>query len=74
MKTNKLEKLFELLCDDFSRMLSDKEMTAPDRKLLIEFFKDNDISCVGSNNQNIQNIIEKLPFNEELEHSLSVNH
>lgn len=70
---NKLEKLFELLCDDFSKLLENGDMTAADRKLLIEFLKDNEVTCVGSNNKNVKNIIENLPFSEDVENKIAIN-
>lgn len=48
-------------------------MSAADRKLLIEFLKDNEISCVGANNPNIQSITDMLPFSEEVEGKRSIN-
>ena len=72
---NKLIQLFEGLCDDFQKLLDGKTpMTAADRKLLIEFLKDNQINCVGANNKKITNIVENLPFSEEVEQNRMINH
>lgn len=64
MSTN-LEELHTLLCEDFKSLLNrDEPMTAADRKLLLEFLRDNNITVVGMNNKNITNLVERLPFAE----------
>lgn len=74
MNISKLENLFELLCEDFQKLLEkDEPMSAADRKLLIEFLKDNQITCVGQNNKNIKSIVENLPFSEEVEQHRAIN-
>lgn len=66
MDGNKLTELFDLLCDDFKKLLEKEDgMTAADRKLLIEFLKDNNVTCVGMNNKNITSIVDKMPFPED---------
>ena len=68
-----LENLFEMLCDDFQRLLTDEKMTASDRKLLVEFLKDNGVSCVGMNNKKVKNIADNLPFSEDVENNIAIN-
>ena len=73
MDFSKLEKLFDSLCDDFQKLLdAETPMTAADRKLLIEFLKDNEVTCIGHNNQSVVSIIDKLPFSEE-DSKLAIN-
>lgn len=62
---SKLENLHDLLCDDFERLLKDKNLSTSDRKLLMEFLKENGVSSVGSNNPKIKSIIDNLPFSED---------
>lgn len=57
--------LFELLCEDFKKLLRGGEITSADRKTLLEFLKDNEISCVGSNNKHVSSILDDLPFSED---------
>lgn len=71
---SKLTELFELLCEDFKRILKAEDMNTADRKVLMEFLKDNDISCVGSKNSSIQSIVTNLPFSEDVEEGRSINH
>lgn len=60
-----IEPLFGLLCEDFKKLLDGKEpMSSTDRKLLMEFLKDNEIKCVGSNNPHVKSIVDRLPFDE----------
>lgn len=70
---NKLIELFELLCDDFKKLLSSGEMNSTDRKILMEFLKDNQVSVVGMKNKNIKSIVESLPFSEDVEQGRAIN-
>lgn len=63
--THKLESVFDLLCEDFEKHLKNETLSNADRKLLIEFLKDQGISTVGKNNQKIRSIVERLPFDED---------
>ncbi len=72
MDSSKLETLFDLLCDDFTKLLSQEDpMTAADRKLLLEFLENNQVNCVGMNSKKVSNIVEKLPFDDE-GHALTI--
>lgn len=74
MDTNKINGLFDLICDDFSKMLKAEELSTADRKLLLEFLKDNDVTCIGKNNTSVKNIIDNLPFAEDVEQGRTINH
>ncbi len=65
--------LFELLCGDFKKLLQAGELTSADRKSLLEFLKDNQITCVGQNNRHVSSILDTLPFEEEDTHPISIN-
>ena len=73
MTEDKLEKLFELLCDDFIRLLNDKSLNSADRKTLIEFLKEQGVSVNGAKNKSIKNILHSLPFDENVESGRVVN-
>lgn len=71
---SKLIALFDMLCEDFKKLLEkDEPLTAADRKLLMEFLRDNNITCEGTRNKNISNIVESLPFSEEVEQNRAIN-
>lgn len=65
--------LFDLLCDDFKVMLQDGTMTPSDRKALLEFLKQNDITCNADANPKMQEILKELPFDDNIEAGLAVN-
>lgn len=72
--TDKLTTIFDLLCDDFKNLLErDEPMSAQERKLLLEFLRDNGISVVGMNNDKIKSIVDTLPFSEEEQTNTSIN-
>ncbi len=70
---DKLTELFDLLCDDFKKQLEEGTLSSADRKSLLEFLKENQINCVGYNNQKINSIVESLPFDENVEGLRSIN-
>lgn len=67
-----MSKLFDLLCDDYKALLEKKEMTPADRKTLIEFLKNNDITAVPAQGSALGNLVSQLPFNDD-DHSNVVN-
>ena len=72
MSKSKMNDLFDSLCDDFQKLLDTKEsMSSADRKLLLEFLRDNEISCVGENNPKLTSIAATLPFPEENQTSIN---
>lgn len=64
MNNDKLDTIFDMLCDDFIRMLKDEKLGASDRKTLLEFLKDNNVKVNGTANSKIKNILQDLPFDE----------
>ena len=72
LETRMIE-LFEALCDDFKKLLDTGEMSSVDRKSLMEFLKENEINCVGSNNKNITSITASMPFDEDVEAGRAIN-
>lgn len=72
---DKLVELFELLCEDFKSLLQKEgAMSSKDRQILIEFLKDNNVSCNGLKNNKINSIIDNLPFSEDVQNNKAINH
>lgn len=62
---DKLDTIFDMLCEDFIKLLKDGRLNSADRKTLLEFLKDNGVTANGKNNKNINSILDNLPFSEE---------
>lgn len=63
--SDKLVTIFDLLCEDFIKLLKEGKLNSADRKTLLEFLKDNNISAHGAANKSINSILDNLPFSEE---------
>lgn len=63
--SSKLVNLFDLLADDFAKMLKDGTLTPADRKTLLQFLENNNINCDGELNPKIKNIMDSVPFPED---------
>jgi hypothetical protein len=61
----KMVELMALLCVDFEEKLHKKEMTTADRKALIDFLKNNDITAENSPSSPLGNLIKNLPFDDD---------
>lgn len=72
--TSKLTTLFDMVCDDFVRLLKDQKLSTADRKLLLEFLKDNDVQTHGPANKSITSILDNLPFDERITDGRVINH
>jgi hypothetical protein len=71
--SDKLDTIFDLLCDDFIKQLKDSTLNSADRKTLLEFLKDNNIKCNGQANTKIKSILDKLPFDENVTNGNVIN-
>lgn len=70
-----MRQLFEGLCKQFQKKLDGEEpMATADIKLLMEFLKDNDITVAGLNNKSVASLVDNLPFDENVENQMSINH
>lgn len=62
----KMTQIFDLLCDDFIALLKDKKLQTSDRKLLMDFLKDNGVDADLSQNPEIKkHVLNNLPFSED---------
>jgi hypothetical protein len=61
----KMVELLALLCVDFEEKLRKKEMTTADRKALIDFLKNNDITAENSIGSPLGQLVKNLPFDDD---------
>ena len=66
-----LGELHELIARGLIEKLKSGEATSADYNAAIKFLKDNDISCIGSQNDGIQELVDSLPVYDD---AVFINH
>ncbi|MBT4680401.1 MAG: hypothetical protein HOB69_11180 [Flavobacterium sp.] len=61
---NQLGALHGLLARHLADKLVSGECSPADLNVIRQFLRDNNIECLGENNDDIQSIVKELPFNE----------
>lgn len=63
---NTLGELHELIAKELIAKIKSGEATSADINAAIKFLKDNDISCVVSQNDDMKELVDSLPIYDEM--------
>ena len=61
---NDLGELHGLLARTLAEALQSGEATPAHLNVVRQFLRDNNIECLGTNNEDIKSLVEELPFDE----------